>query len=323
MNRPGCGRRWLPLNALRAFEGVARQGGFTAAANALLISQSALSRHVLSLEALVGTQLFERRPHGLQLTRAGEHLLPAVTRSLDALDAALAAIRDEAAPPRRTLRVQLPPSFAARQAIPILQEFRRASGGVEIDLVSPCGSGLPAADVDVAVIYARPVVTHLVADLLWPVRLRLMCHPAVAARHAGKDLARFLADNELIHVRLSDQPRHHLWAQFLRQAGIPTVNVERGLVFDTAVMAVQYALGGEGVALVDERLFAEETRSGRLVRPFENALDDGYGYYLLTPPETLGDTPVGLFRSWLIERVAQRPALAEQALREVARRKAV
>ena len=47
-------RRWLPLNALRAFEGVAKHGSFTAAANALLISQSALSRHVIALERLTG-----------------------------------------------------------------------------------------------------------------------------------------------------------------------------------------------------------------------------------------------------------------------------
>jgi DNA-binding transcriptional LysR family regulator len=41
-------RRWLPLNALRAFEGVAKHSSFTAAANALLISQSALSRPEMS-----------------------------------------------------------------------------------------------------------------------------------------------------------------------------------------------------------------------------------------------------------------------------------
>ncbi len=55
-------RRWLPLNALRAFEGVAKHSSFTAAANALLISQSALSRHVIALEKLIGAQLFERKP---------------------------------------------------------------------------------------------------------------------------------------------------------------------------------------------------------------------------------------------------------------------
>ena len=43
MQKKTIDRRWLPLNALRAFEGVAKHGSFTAAANALLISQSALS----------------------------------------------------------------------------------------------------------------------------------------------------------------------------------------------------------------------------------------------------------------------------------------
>src|ERR1700675_1793681 len=74
MNRLKMDRRWLPLNALRAFEAVARHGSFTAAANALLISQSALSRHVIALERLVGVQLFDRKPHALSLTKAGQHL---------------------------------------------------------------------------------------------------------------------------------------------------------------------------------------------------------------------------------------------------------
>jgi DNA-binding transcriptional LysR family regulator len=55
-------RRWLPLNALRAFEAVGRHLSFTAAANSLLVSQSAVSRHVIHLERLLGVQLLERRP---------------------------------------------------------------------------------------------------------------------------------------------------------------------------------------------------------------------------------------------------------------------
>ena len=110
-------------------------------------------------------------------------------------------------------------------------------------------------------------------------------------------------------MRLAELPRHHLWAQFLRQAGISSVNFERGLVFDTAALAVQYALSGEGVALVDENLFADEIRSGRLVQAVSRrTLDDGYGYYLITHPEALGDTAVALFRSWLIERFGRERA---------------
>ena len=295
-------RRWLPLNALRAFEGVAKHSSFTAAANALLISQSALSRHVIALEKLIGAQLFERRPHALVLTKAGQHLLPAVSKSFDRLEYALDDIRNEGAPVRRTLRVQMPPSFAAHLAVPILRDFRRVVAEVEIDLVSPYGVGPPLSDVDVAVVYSKPTVTDLVRDLLWPVRLSLLCHPDIAKRCEGLDLRGFIEANELVHVRLSDMPRHHLWQQFARHTNLGTLNVERGLVFDTATLAVQYALSGEGVALLDTALFAEEIRAGRLVKPFDLNVDDGYGYYLITHPEGLSDTAIALFRSWLIER---------------------
>src|SRR5271154_1891829 len=295
-------RRWLPLNALRAFEGVAKHSSFTAAANALLISQSALSRHVIALEKLIGAQLFERKPHALVLTKAGQHLLPAVMKSFDRLEYALDDIRNDGSTTLRTLRVQMPPSFAVHLAVPILRDFRRAAAEVEIDLVSPSGVGPPPSDVDVAVVYSKPTVTDLVTDLLWPVRLNLMCHPNVAARHAGKSLAEFIESNELVHVRISDQPRHHLWTQFARQSNLTALNVERGLVFDSAVLAVQYALSGEGIALVDTYLFGDYIRTGQLVKPFDNSLDDGYGYYLITHPEALSDTAIALFRSWLIER---------------------
>jgi DNA-binding transcriptional LysR family regulator len=295
-------RRWLPLNALRAFEGVAQHLSFTAAANALLISQSALSRHVIALEKLIGVQLFERRPHALVLTKAGQHLLTAVMKSFDRLEYALDDIRNDSISPMRTLRVQMPPTFAAHLAVPILRDFRRAAAEVEIDLVSPYGVGPPLNEVDVAVVYSKPTVTDLVRDLLWPVRQSVLCHPTVAERHKGKGLAEFIEANELIHVRLSDLPRHYLWAQFARQTGLNAVNVERGLVFDTALLAVQYALSGEGVALIDNYLFGDYIRSGRLIRPYDEVLDDGFGYYLVTHPEGLGDTAIALFRSWLIER---------------------
>src|SRR5579883_3213192 len=307
-------RRWLPLNALRAFEGVAKHGSFTAAAHALLISQSALSRHVISLERLIGVQLFERRPHALTLTKAGQHLLPAVAKSFDRLEYAIDDIRNEGAPAQRTLRVQMPPSFAVQLAVPILRDFRQASPDVDIDLISPSAVGPPLGDVDVAVVYSRPTVTDLVTDLLWPVRLRVLCHPQIAAKHRDKGLGAFIEANEIVHVRIAELPRHDAWSQFVRQNGLGTVNVERGLVFDTAVLAVQYALSGQGLALVDTNLFAEEMRAGRLVSPFEESLDNGYGYYLITHPEGLSDTAIAHFRSWLIERFGNGAAASAPAV---------
>jgi len=134
------------------------------------------------------------------------------------------------------------------------------------------------------------------------VRLSVLCHPNIAAAHRGKDLAAFIEANEIVHVRIADLPRHHVWTQFVRQEGLKGVNIERGLVFDTAILAAQYALGGQGIALVDTNLFAEQISAGRLVKPFTATLDDGYGYYLTTHAEGLADTAISLFRSWLIQR---------------------
>ena len=208
----------------------------------------------------------------------------------------------------------MPPTFAVHLAVPILRDFRREAAEVEIDLVSYYGVGPPPSDVDVAVVYSKPTVTDLVTDLLWPVRLSLLCHPNLAARHAGKSLAEFIESNELLHVRIAELPRHHLWTQFARSASLTAVNVERGLVFDNVMLAVQYALSGDGVALVDTYLYGDYIRDGRLVKPFDNSLDDGYGYYLITHPEALSDTAIALFRSWLIERFGRGGSAAQSNL---------
>ena len=61
---------------------------------------------------------------------------------------------------------------------------------------------------------------------------------------------------------------------------------------------------GDGLALLDPLLFHEEIKAGRLVRPYDLWLDEGYGYYLTTHPEDLSNEAVALFRSWLIARFA-------------------
>lgn len=296
-------RRWLPLNALRAFEAVGKHLSFTAAANELLVSQSAVSRHVISLEGLIGRQLFDRRSTGLALTEAGELLLPVVRRALDRMSAALDTVKAADGGAGRPLHVRLPPTFAHQLAIPILRDFRGdfPDIGLDIDSLNP-GSGETAADI--AVIYSEPKVSDHVLDLLWMERLTPLCHPAVAARAPGAALARLIADNDLLHVKLDGHPRHQLWEMFARSHGGGALDVARGLVFDSAQLAVKYALSGDGLALVDPRLFETEIAEGRLARPTDRSVASGYGYYLSIQPDDLAEPRVAMFRSWLIRRFA-------------------
>ena len=85
----------LNVNRLRILREVAHRRSFSAAADALSYTQSAVSQQIGALEAEVGMTLLERRPRGVSLTAAGQTLVghaESVLADLDAAEAALAAI---------------------------------------------------------------------------------------------------------------------------------------------------------------------------------------------------------------------------------------
>ena len=286
-------RKWLPLNALRAFEAAGQHLSFTAAANSLTVAQSAVSRHVIVLENFLGVALFERRPQQLVLTEAGRHILPVVSKSFDRIDQALGEVIKEKGRPKRVLKVALPTSFAHRLAIPILRDFRAEHPGISLEIVSKPTAGPDMdGDIDIAIVYTEPRVTDAIHDLLWMVRSTILCSPKLLQSVDRSDPAKFIAACDLLHVKLEDRPRHFFWEMLARSIGRP----------DTSQLAVQYSVLGDGLVLADPLLFAEEIKAGRLVRPFDIWLDEGYGYYLTTHPEDLSNEAVALFRSWLIAR---------------------
>jgi DNA-binding transcriptional LysR family regulator len=268
-----------------------------------MVAQSAISRHVGVLEKFLGLPLFERRHQQLVLTEAGRHLLPVVTRSFDRLDGALGDIIQERGAPRRMLRVALPPTFAAQLAIPILRDFRSAFPELAIEIASRSAAD-GDAEAGLSVVYSEPKVTDAINDLLWMERLTVLCSPA-ALGDGPADLPSLLARQDPLHVRLGGRAHQHMWELMARAFGRPDLDVDRGLVFDTAHLAAQYALSGDGLALVDPMLFRDDLAAGRLVAPLDVRLASGYGYYLVTAPEDL-DEAVVLFRSWLIRRFATR-----------------
>lgn len=296
-------RIWLPLNALRAFEAVARESSFTAAAAALHVSQSALSRHVGRLEELIGRRLLERRPGGVVLTAAGAALLPVLTTSFDRIEGTIRGLRQEGTGPRH-LRVHMPPTFLTVFGVEILKDFRAAFPNLLIDVSSSNGVGLPAARVlDFAVVFDKPRVDDRVRDLLWTVNCMPACAPAVAGRVAGGDLGAFLREAELLHVKLEEEPFGIFWSDYARQNGLE-IDEKRGLAFETEALAVQWAVAGGGVVLVDTKTFRPELEAGRL-EAIGPPVDTAYGYYLTFHPDDLHDPAIALFRSFLIARFAQ------------------
>jgi DNA-binding transcriptional LysR family regulator len=273
---------------------------FTGGAAALSVSQSAMSRHVIGLEELLGKPLFEREASGLSLTAAGEELLPVVSKSLDRIEQTLNAIRDDRQA-KRALRIHIPPSMLQQQLLPLLHDFREEHPDYRIDVSSANVTGLPLTNIDMAIVYDRPNVDDYVTDLLWMVRVAPLCSPEIAEAAARQSLSAFLSQQELLHVKLESRPRDLLWSNYAKQCGLE-IDTGEGLAFDTAIAAAQYAKGGGGVTLADIDMFAPEIADGRLVMPYDAVIEEGYGYYLKLHADDLSDPVIALFRSWLIGR---------------------
>src|SRR5919107_3286405 len=85
----------LDVRRMRVLREVAAQGSFSAAAEALSFTQSAISQHVAALERETGAQLVDRGPRGVRLTDAGRALVShadAIIARIDDAEEELAAI---------------------------------------------------------------------------------------------------------------------------------------------------------------------------------------------------------------------------------------
>ncbi len=131
-------RRLPSLNGLRAFEAAGRHGSFTAAANELNVTQTAVSRMVRLLEQRLGFALFRRHanalvPHG---TKAST-FLSGLTDSFDLdrlrLAEQVAAMRSR---PLLTVGVGAGPTLAMNWLIPRLTSFYRSQPEVEVRMVT-------------------------------------------------------------------------------------------------------------------------------------------------------------------------------------------
>ena len=76
-------------------------------------------------------------------------------------------------------------------------------------------------------------------------------------------------------------------------------------VFLAANFALAAAMKGIGVALTDRHIVMDDLESGRLIAPFDHALGEDSGYYLVYPAERAAHPKTRLFRDWLLQEVRE------------------
>jgi LysR family glycine cleavage system transcriptional activator len=297
------GRRIPSLNALRAFESVARLRTCTRAAEELHVTPAAVSQQIRYLEDLAGTPLFLRVNRAFVLTDAGRRCLPEVRKGFAHLAGAMQQIRE--AGRREHIAVCVSPAFAVRWLLPRLSGFTGAHLDADVWLsTSLLPIHLTESRVDVAVTYGTGDFFGQAAELLVPVTDVAVCTPAVYGRHpirAPGDLRAHTLIHESPEI---DDPAVPCWADWLRAHGIDGIDAERGPRFSNPGLVIEAALAGLGVALARSALVASELRAGTLVQLF--AVDAGgrTGYYLLRNPGCAAPQVADAFCDWLRAGIA-------------------
>jgi LysR family transcriptional regulator, glycine cleavage system transcriptional activator len=292
-------RRLPPLNAIRAFEAAARHESFTAAANELCVTVTAISHQVRQLEENLGQKLFVRSGRALALTAQGRAIFPLLREGFDQMASAFAAIRPQK--PGDAITVSTTRAFAERWLMPRLERFNAAFPAVVVhvdgteDVVTPGTNSIDLAvrygNVDQAqsssVLFADQYVAIAAAGTC-----REGSHPAIDDFHARPLLAYRWKNATL------DSPT---WSAWLADAIHDGRRDFRVSWFSEETLALHACERGLGALLCSDVLVAEQLHQETLRRIDGPALP-GFSYRVVEP--SFKRKSVTAFIEWLRDEAA-------------------
>jgi LysR family transcriptional regulator, glycine cleavage system transcriptional activator len=301
-----------PLNALRAFEAIARHLSFAKAADELHVTPAALSHQIRGLEDEVGP-LFHRRTRAIELTDAGRLIYPGLHAGFESVRGAMAQLdRDRSG---NILVISATVGLSAKWLMPRLWRFLRAHPDVDARVSASMKlADFASEGVDVAIRLTKQLQPDLHVEKLFQDSVLPVCSPQLVEQglRSAADLARFALIHYDVPTSMHAPP---LWADWFAVAGLQGADATRGLKVNVADHALDAAVAGAGVSLSFKLIASDDVHSGRLVTPFGPELPLASGYHFVCPKGHETRPKVRAFRDWLfaeMEETKQRWAALEK-----------
>ena len=254
----------IDMNEVLMFSRVVESGSFTAAAAALGVPKSTVSRKVSALEERLGARLIERTTRRLRLTEAGTLLYERARRIALALDEAEAAVGELQDRPKGTLRLTAPIDMGNAWLGPVLADFVRLYPEVRLDIeLSNHVVDLLAEGFDVAIRAGKLVDSSLVARKLGTSRMALFASPDYVASHPAPTTPQQLVDHDVLLFR---SPRFEATWTLTRKGEQVDVQLHSRLSANDFTMLRGLLRAGVGIGMLPDVTGALGVRSGALVR---------------------------------------------------------
>ena len=299
---------------MQVFASVIACGTFSAAADDLGITPSAVSRTISRLEERLGARLIHRTTRRLSLTPEGEAYHQRARGILAAIAEAEAEV-SRSGHPRGLLRINSVAPFAHFYLAQAIPEFLSRYPRIEVELkVTDRLVDLLSEGADVALRTGRIDEPSLVVKKISDIDRGIYVSPIYLARRGAPQSPDDLARHDCI--RLSSVASSHLWP-FRTGDGTRLVNIGSRISADNTVIVLQLATAGAGIARLTNLTTYHAVRNGDLVPLFADLhAPEPYPLSAIYPSGRQRMPKVRAFLDFLQERFARAPWRTGSQVRE-------
>lgn len=309
-------RKMPSLRAVKCFVAAARYQSFTRAAEALCVTQAAVSRQIRELEEHLGTALFKRTGRSVQLTTAGSVFFDAAQLSfLNIAQAATRVRKDYGHTERRTLTLCCSPAFSGLWLSHRLPSFFRAYPEIDLSVITTQNFLFlePNLTPDIFITKMSKVSEGYFSKPLFYDRIYPVCTPSYLQAHPEITTLEGLRDGVLLNLSpygRAQVAEHVDWGVWLAIHHLDIdERLNRGPHYFNANdynLLIQMALNDQGVTLGFDHLVQPLLAQGRLVKPVkqEVKLEETRHYFAVRADQEDNQT-LACFQDWFFSQLEE------------------
>jgi len=262
------------------FANVVRHGSFSAAARAVELTPSAVSKQMAQLEDRLGVRLLNRSTRAISLTEAGRAFHKRCVGIAADIEEAQAMAAAMGGRPQGTLNIASTVAFGKAQLLPLCTGFLRQFTDLRISMqLTDRPIDMVSEEVDVAIRFTEQInESSLVARKLAPNRRVVCAAPAYIEAHGAPQTPEDL--NRHNCLRLSTVAAWNDWA-FDGKNGKWEMHAKGNFEANSADAVYHAALAGLGVARLSTYLIGDDLRAGRLVRVLPDYVSEGSSIFAI------------------------------------------
>jgi DNA-binding transcriptional LysR family regulator len=296
------------LTGVGVLVAVVEAGSFIRAAEALGITQPAVSRAIARLETRIGVRLLDRTTRSVTLTAEGRRLYEETRPLLSSIADAVTLASGSSSSVRGRLRVNMDPLFSSIFLASHLGRFLDRYPEVSLELLTrPELGDLVSEGFDLAVRFGEPPASSLVARKLLETHIVTVAAPSYLAKHGRPARPADLAKHHCLQFRdpLTNHP--YEW-EFHRGRKIVPIKTSGRLLLSDAYTFLGACVAGAGIAQVLALSVQTQLDRGDLVDIFPDWPDEKFPLFALYPSRNLPPAKLRAFLDFLLELTISRKA---------------